>query len=300
MNDSAIATVPTPQPPVAPIPRQPPRPPSAPAIPPRSTATATTAKVTFGPIGKRGGIRVGFYGTGGIGKTTMAAMAPGPIGYIDLDGSLPLLEETFSEMRAEGINPDIRVASGITDLKRAREALDPANLGGIKTVVIDTATKLEEMIVEHVLKTIKVGNSAADSLEDYGYGKGYQHVYEAFLKVLADLDKLVAAGINVILICHECTATVPNPAGEDYIRFEPRLQTGAKASIRARLKEWADHLLFYSYDINVAKKKSKGSGTRSIYPVEMAHCMAKSRTLADSIEVKGKFDPTIWKLIFGE
>ena len=30
---------------------------------------------------------------------------------------------------------------------------------------------------------------------------------------------------NVILICHDCTATVPNPTGEDWLRYEPRLQS---------------------------------------------------------------------------
>ena len=35
---------------------------------------------------------------------------------------------------------------------------------------------------------------------------------------LADLDRHCRAGRHVVLICHDCTSTVPNPAGEDWLR----------------------------------------------------------------------------------
>ena len=100
---------------------------------------------------------------------------------------------------------------------------------------------------------------------------------------------------NVILIAHECVTTVPNPNGEDWMRYEPRLQcpNSGKAAVRLRLKEWADHVLFLGYDVAVDKDgKGKGSGTRTLYPCELPFCMAKSRTTQTPLVVEdGK---TLW------
>ena len=135
-------------------------------------------------------------------------------------------------------------------------------------------------------------------IEDYGYGKGYQHIYDTFLAMLGDLEAHTRYGRHVILICHDCTATVPNPGGEDWIRYEPRLQSPAsgKASIRLRVREWSDHVLFVGYDVDVRDGVGIGSGTRTIYPSELPSFMAKSRTLADPIPLT-KFDLTLWNLL---
>ncbi len=103
-----------------------------------------------------------------------------------------------------------------------------------------------------------------------------------------------------MLICHDCTATVPNPAGENWLRYEPRLQQtkNGAASIRLRLKEWADHVLFIGYEVNVEKGKASG-GNRWIWPQEQPFCMAKSRSLAGKLAL-GKYDTDIWAYIFGE
>lgn len=138
-------------------------------------------------------------------------------------------------------------------------------------------------------------------IEDYGFGKGYQHVYETFLTLLGDLDQHTRAGRNVILICHDCTATVPNPAGEDYLRYEPRLQspTSGKSSIRLRVREWSDHLLFIGYDLSVKNGKGdqRTGSSRTIYPVERPHCMAKSRTISVP-EALNKNDASFWTKLF--
>ena len=103
-------------------------------------------------------------------------------------------------------------------------------------------------------------------------------------------SKHARAGRNVILICHECTVNAPNPAGEDWLRYEPRLQSPAsgKASILLRVKEWADHLLFISHDVAVDKEgKGRGSGSKTLWPVELPHCMAKSRSIQSPVLLDG-------------
>jgi len=195
----------------------------------------------------------------------------------------------------------VRSVSGV---EKWMDLVNTLFIGGwddIRTIVIDSATKAEELAVEHTLKTVphEKGNRV-ERIEDYGYGKGYSHVYDSFLPLLTALSIHTRAGRNVILVSHDCTATVPNPSGEDWIRYEPRLQSPAsgKASIRLRVREWADHVLFIGYDLDVKDGKGRGSGTRTVYPCELPHCMAKSRTMADPLPLT-KFDTTLWKKLLG-
>ena len=219
------------------------------------------------------------YGPGGIGKTTLACMAPGSVAFFDLDDSLSRL---LPGLRAQDLEKNV-VPVEVDSFKGIRDALHAPGWESVKTLVIDSGTKAEELCVAETIATVphEKGHKVK-CIEDYGYSKGYTHVYDTFLPLLVDLDAHCRAGRHVIIICHDCTSTVPNPAGEDWLRYEPRLQSPAsgKASIRLRVREWADHLLFYGYDINVSKEgKGKGGGSRTIYPAELPHCMAKSRTL---------------------
>ncbi len=253
---------------------------------PPPPAPVARKKVAFGKISEAAGHRVVLYGPGGIGKTTLAANAPGPVAFVDLDESLPRLR---GQLEASGALANIRPVSGVENWAELREALQLDGWDGIKTIAIDTLTRAEELAIAHTLDTVPHEKGhRVQRLEDYGFGKGFTHVYETFLHLLADLDRHCRAGRNVVLICHDCTTTVPNPAGDDWLRFEPRLQSPAsgKASIRLRVREWADHVLFYGYDVAVTKDgKGKGCGSRTLYPAELPHCMAKSRTCANPIPV---------------
>jgi hypothetical protein len=172
---------------------------------------------------------------------------------------------------------------------------------GIKSIVIDTATKAEELAIAHTLATVRhEKGQAVSSIEDYGFGKGYQHVYETFIGLLGDLDRHARAGRNVCLVCHDCTCNVPNPSGEDFLRFEPRLQSpnSGKASIRLRVREWLDHLFFLDLDRSVSKDgKARGSGSRTLYPSEMGWCSAKSRTVQQPMPLVSGYE--VWQLILG-
>ena len=216
------------------------------------------------------------------------------VAFFDLDDSLPRLRSQFDE---SGLDVHVQPVDGTSTWQDIRDALHADGWDDIKTIVIDSATRAEELAVAHTIATVphEKKDVLIRRIEDYGYGKGYQHVYDTFLTLLGDLDQHTRAGRHVILICHDCTNTVPNPSGDDWIRYEPRLQSPAsgKASIRLRVREWADHVLFLGYDIDVQGGKGKGSGTRTIYPRELPHCMAKSRTLSDTLALE-KFDAELW------
>lgn len=198
--------------------------------------------------------------------------------------------------------PDIAAGERIESWSELRDILhDDRLLAPFQAIVVDSLTKAEEFSVKHTLETIPLeGGGFTDHIEGYGYGKGYSNNYSTFLNLLGDLDSIHRRGKNVIAICHDCTANVPNPYGEDWIRYEPRLQNSPKASIRHRVSEWCDHLLFVGYDVAVNKDgKGKGAGTRTIYPTEMPTHMAKSRSLSQTV-VYRKGEPDLWKVLFSK
>lgn len=258
---------------------------------PKPPAAMPKAVVKFGQPEKGAGHRILLYGTGGIGKTTLAAMAPSPA-FIDLDESLGKLKLK------------VPVVQGVGTWAELRAVLQGDGWDGIKTIVIDTVTKAEELAVAHTLLTVKhEKGGVVNSVEGYGFGKGLTHVYETFMGLLADIDRHSRAGRNTIFISHECVQTVPNPRGDDYKRYEPRLQDPAsgKSSIRSRMKEWADHTLFLAYDIETKEKKGIGSGSRTLWTSELPFCMAKCRSTQDPIliEQDAANGEEVWATILG-
>lgn len=256
-----------------------------------SPPTVKKPKVQFSKPSTNVGHRVLLYGTGGIGKTTLASCAPGSVAFIDLDDSLGRLAIT-----------NVAAVPGIESWAELRAALQSDGWDKVNTIVIDSATKAEELAVAHTLLTVKhEKGTTVKSIEGYGYGKGYMHVFETFMGLMADIDRHAQQGRNVILIAHDCTTNVPNPHGEDWLRYEPRLQSPAsgKASVRLRVKEWCDHVLFLGYDVEVKEGKGMGSGTRTLWPIEQPQCMAKSRTCGTPIAVADNLDD-VWLSIVGE
>ncbi|NQT20880.1 MAG: AAA family ATPase [Planctomycetes bacterium] len=269
---------------------------------------AGTATLAFEPIAAAHGKRIGLYGPGGVGKTSLALLAAGPIAYFDLEGTLPDLRDQVEQGEL-----DIRPVSNVAGWEDLRKSINAQESGweGIKTVVIDSATLTEEWALKYTLATVPHEKGHLVSrIEDYGYGKGYAHLYEVWLPVLSDLERHIRAGRNVVMLMHDCTTPVPNPLGEDYIRWEPRLQTTNKgaASIRLRVREWLAYLFYIGYDLDVKKGKAEGEGTRSVYTCEKAHCMAKRRPLfevegvesLDMIPYIHCYDTTVWQAVFGE
>lgn len=232
------------------------------------------------------------YGPGGCGKTSFAAL-------ISECGVKPL----FLDLEQGSKFHDVQRIDSIETWDEMRSALHNQTLfDGFDAVVIDSLTKAEELATAWTIQNVKHEKGHyVDSIEGYGFGKGMTHVYETFLQLLGDLDSHHRRGRHIIGIAHECTANVPNPTGEDWLRYEPRLQSPAsgKASIRHRVKEWCDHLIYIGFDTAVSKDgKATGAGTRTIYPVELPTWWAKSRSLSNPIPYENG-SAEFWKQLLG-
>lgn len=269
-------------------------PPPPPKASPNGSAKAVISTKDFAVSrGRTSGPQRGLiYGTGGIGKSSLAALAPNPV-FLDLEGGTREL--------------DVARFDGIDTLDDLRAIMRSDKLDPFTTVNIDTATKVEELSIAYTIANVRHEKGhMVDRLEGYGFGKGLSHVYETFMLFLQDCDMLVRRGKNVILIAHDCISDVPNPTGDDFIRYEPHLQSpkSGKNSIRNRVVQWADFVLFVGYDVNVSNDgKGKGGGTRTIWTNERPDHIGKVRGRVergiDDAMAYELGDGTIWTKLLG-
>lgn len=270
--------------------------PAPPPPKPSRNGSPTPAPTSSRKFAVTSGVRSQFqrtviYGPGGSGKSSLA-----------------------SSLKDVGIRPlflDVGNGTGFLDVDRIGDIAtwdelrailhDESIFADFGAVVIDDLTKAEELAIKWTIENVphEKGHTVK-SIEGYGFGKGLTHAYETFLLLLGDLDAHIRAGRQVVCIAHDCTANVPNPSGEDFIRWEPRLQAPAsgKNSIRNRVLEWCDHLLFVGYDTFVNDDgKAVGGGSRTIFPVEQATHLAKSRSIADPI-IYQRGSSELWQKLF--
>lgn len=212
---------------------------------------------------KRGAVKAVVYGIEGVGKTTFAAKFPGAI-FIDCEGGTKLYDVArMPEPRTWDML--------IEEIEDAAE--NPDEVG---TLVIDTADAAERLCKAHILDRDK-----KESIESYGFGKGYTILAEEFAKLLEALDKCVAAGVNALVVAH-CQIKKfeqPDEMGA-YDRYELKLEK----KCAPLLKEWCDLLLFANYKTYVMydendKNKAKASGgtERVMYTQRRAAWDAKNR-----------------------
>lgn len=220
---------------------------------------------------ERGPEKVFLYGIEGVGKTTFAAGAPNPIFLAAEDGirNLDPVPESFP------------MPSSFQDVLDAVSELTTAE-HGYQTLVIDTIDYIDGLIRDEVCR--RNGWSA----EDFdAYGRGLKVTPDEHRRLIAAVDRLVATrGMNVVVLAHARTKNFKNPAGADYLRYEPNL---AGEMAPALWKYWAEAVLFGTHEafVQVAKggsddpalKRGKGvsTGRRVVYTEWNAAYDAKNR-----------------------
>ena len=118
----------------------------------------------------------------------------------------------------------------------AIRALIKAEKLEFKTLVIDTIDMAEKYIRDRVLRIHRL-----NAIEDFGYGKGWTFLREEFERLLAELDRLIARGIHIVIIGHSTVKRYQPPLAETgYDRYQLKLYEANSD----RLKEWADAVLF--------------------------------------------------------
>lgn len=292
-----------------PPPKRPPTPPAQkgqPSRPPSRTlptAPAKTFKVQAW-TNEGQGIKCVGYGASGSGKTTLFSMMPGAV-FIGVDDGGRMLRHPKTEQ-------PIQHVAGITSFADVRDALHQHDLWKPgASCIIDTLTALENLAEPYMFDTIKTEKGkTAENIEDYGYGKGYTHLFDTMRMILQDLDALVRRGVNVGLICQAMAVKKANPGGTDYLYDGPKLShpSSEKNSVRLHVCEWADHVFCIDYQdktVDAAPKdrigKAQGNTVRCVYTHPEPHFFAKTRTLAEPvISFETPADDSLWQFLFGD
>ena len=124
-------------------------------------------------------------------------------------------------------------------------------------MIVDSVDWVETLICLSVAH-----DHGVTSVEGIGYGKGYVYAAEKFAQMLRGFDALASKGMNVILIGHAKVNKFNDPEHEPYDKYSLKLSP----SIKARLTEWCDALLFANYDtsvINVGTDKAPNVRAKS-------------------------------------
>ena len=204
--------------------------------------------------------KVVIYGPEGIGKSTMASRFRNPL-FVDTEGGTSHMDVRRIEKPATW-----------EDLLSILEEI--ANTPNIcESLIIDTADWTEQMAVTHVCTKYK-----KNGIEDFGYGKGYTYLAEEFTAFFQALDKIIAAGINVVVTAHAKMRKFEQPDEMGaYDRWEMKLSK----QVAPLFKEWCDMLLFLNYQtyvITTENKSSKAQGGKRVMYTSHHPCWdAKNR-----------------------
>ncbi|MCK9173541.1 MAG: ATP-binding protein [Desulfuromonas thiophila] len=204
------------------------------------------------------------YGVQGIGKNTFASTFAGPVLLQIEDGSAALDIPAF---------PLATSYQNIVDIIEVLHGEHP-----YKTLVIDSLDWLEPLLWQACC-----AHHGKESIEAFGYGKGYVEVDRWWRVVLAGLDSLRnTREMQIVVLAHSEIKTISPPDADVYDCYQIKMQKRAFAL----WQEWADMVLFCNYRMQVRKTKDGmdnertrgiGTGERVIYTTERPAWKAKSR-----------------------
>jgi hypothetical protein len=211
------------------------------------------------------------YGTGGMGKTTLAAEFPDPL-YL----------HTAGESTPTGIDIPAEEIAAYDDLTDTLELLmtEPHDF---KTVIIDSLDGLEPMVWAKTVARLDASmEKKIESIEDPGYGRGYIEADKEWHYLVDGFLALQKSGMAVVMLAHPEMQRFDSPTSDPYSRWTPRLHKRANALLR----EKSDVVAFVQQRLSVKEKevarqtkvsRGVGSGERQIMLEERPGFLAKNR-----------------------
>jgi hypothetical protein len=199
------------------------------------------------------------HGAPGCGKSTFASQAPQPF-FIDCDNRT-------AHLNVRRLKPE--------SWEDILEVFRLVAKGELKcgTLVVDTLDHAEMLLHRDLCKAHGV-----TTIEDVGggYGKGYVAALTEWRKLGVAMDAVRAKGVGVVLLAHSQVKLFQNPTGENYERFELKLDKRAHNFLRERV----DGVGYASFDTVIAKgkdgkAKAKSSGVATLSFKPSAACETK-------------------------
>lgn len=209
------------------------------------------------------GVRLVIAGVEKIGKTTLACNAPKAL-LIPLENGYGGISVDKTDMPAnyEQVN---QMLDDI--IKYVQAGTFP-----YKTLVFDSATALERLLHDYVLRcdpTYVAGNRKALTMEAAlgGYGKAYTFANDEFSKFLGKCDLLAKYGkINIVLTCHVFADKVVDPVNGEYDSWDLLLHSPKNQKTygkREMITQWADIVGFLHEPMFVIEGDNVNRGVSS-------------------------------------
>lgn len=148
--------------------------------------------------------RITIYGKPGIGKSTLASQFPDPCFLLTEKNGL-------CDVKA------FPVASTFGELWNRVSALNKEEFLPFKTLIIDSISALDSLIIDYILES-EIGGKKAHTLGSScgGYGKGYEKAQLLHRAFKALCDNLTNKGIAIIYIGHVSVSKFKSPETDDY------------------------------------------------------------------------------------
>ena len=231
------------------------------------------------------GLSLVFYGSEGIGKTSLALQFAN-IGELLC---LSVKESGFDHLsELPGIIPKNCTNVNIESWEDLVQQTAKAKC----VLVIDSLSGLQQLLFDYVCRT-----AYNNKWEDFtAYFKGQRTDSPRILaKYLEILDHLNMKGIHVILLGHMVTTTEPNTLGADFLTHTIDMDQGDKGGLRSLITKWAQAILYMNISVDITRAtevnkqkvvmegKAKDDDNRLIYTSKAPGHAAKNRMLLPAI-----------------
>lgn len=234
------------------------------------------------------------YGREGMGKTSLGLQFPGPVHCMSIG------ETGYQDLEVMGQVPDNSLNYVITSFQQLVQAVTKVNKG---TIIIDSTKGLQNKIFDYVLAT-HYQNSTKDF---HAYSSGSRKESPVVLQQFLDIcNNKANEGVNIILIGHVGTISLPNTMGADYLCHVINLDDGDKGlGMRSTLTAWAGFIFFLNLQVDITRVteatkglamegKAREEDNRVIYTTLSTAHQAKNRWGMPPVIPMGKSPQDAW------
>ena len=229
------------------------------------------------------GERIIIFGDGGIGKNTLAFLAPNSV-------FLPL-SDGGKRIRCALTGKKCSPVTGVENYTDLLEVLDNQTFFKPNQIpVLDDLSTLEAWIEDYIIEKYTVKGKKASSFRDFGWD-GAGHIVFELRKMQTRIDQLIKKGITFVFLSHRQIVNMAN-ADQDFIISTLKMRHQRNDSPLETMFHWADHVVEiefsdkeYTYEKRGPKTLTKVTGKeRAIFTEREANHLRKSRMFGENGE----------------